>query len=393
MTQPRGRMLNVVVSKISAPYVIALDQATGAELWRTTVDHQIGADAVSSPVPYDGLLWVGVSGTAAEGDAGDRTAFQGSSVLLATDAAHGFQPGAVVAKTYTIPTDKWADGYAGGAQWGTIAIDGTTGFGYVGTGNPFNTDAEYPTTNAVLKLDLRWSSPTFASVVGSYKGDVEEFFPTTAATQPVCNEVRDVSGLFAAGLECVRLDLDFGVQPNIYTDAAGRRVVSAGQKSGVVHFFDASTMAPIDKVLLGVPSAVGGIVGSAAYDGTNLYGPHTIGGYLWSLDASTHATRWITPVADAVHWGPPVTHANGVLWTVDLKGFLDAYDAATGLPVHHLPMSVGSDTRENPTFSWGGVTVARTMVFASIGVGLTSAGLPSLPDGFVIAFAPAGPIA
>jgi len=152
------------VSKVSTPYVVALDAATGAELWRTTVDHQVGADAVSSPIPYDGMLWVGVSGTAAEGDAGDRTAFQGSSVLLATDTAHGYQPGDIIAKTYTIPPDQWAAGYAGGAQWGTIAIDRTTGFGYVGTGNPFNNDAEFATTNAVLKLDLRWGSAAFATV-------------------------------------------------------------------------------------------------------------------------------------------------------------------------------------------------------------------------------------
>jgi hypothetical protein len=82
-----------------------------------------------------------------------------------------------------------------------------------------------------------------------------------------------------------------------------------------------------------------------------------------------------------------------VLWTVDLKGFLDAYDPGTGAPLQHIPMAVGSDTRENPTFSWGGVTVARNAVFASIGVGLTSAGLPSMPNGFVIAFGNVGHVA
>jgi hypothetical protein len=56
----------------------------------------------------------------------------------------------------------------------------------------------------------------------------------------------------------------------------------------------------------------------------------------------------------------------------------------------HLPMQVGSDeaTTTNPPLSWGGVSVARHLVFASVGVGLTSAGLPSMPDGFVIAYAP-----
>ena len=71
------------VSRISSPYVVALDAATGVVLWQTTVDLQFGSDAVSSPIVHDGMVWVGVSGTAAEGSAEDRAAFQGSGVLLA----------------------------------------------------------------------------------------------------------------------------------------------------------------------------------------------------------------------------------------------------------------------------------------------------------------------
>jgi hypothetical protein len=149
-------------------------------------------------------------------------------------------------------------------------------------------------------------------------------------------------------------------------------------------------MKPIAKSVVGVPSQVGGIVGSAAYDGHTIYGPHTIGGYLWALGDRTHRLKWVAPTGDGIHWGPPVTLANHVLYTVDLTGFLDAYDARTGLLLMHLPMAVSTDTATvtNPTLSWGGVTVARHLVFASVGVGLTSAGLPSLPNGFVIAYAP-----
>ena len=387
-----GDLVYAFVSRIGSPYVVALDRTDGHEVWRRTVDNQPGSDAVSSPVPYDGMLWVGVSGTAAEGDEADRHAFQGSSVLLATDDTHGFAPGQIVRKIHTIPETDWDQGYAGGAQWGTISIDSASGFGYVGTGNPFNYDAEHDNTNAVLKLDLRWGSPTFGTIHGSYKGDVEEFFPG-ADGGPVCDEAESLSGVFAAGFECLNLDLDFGAAPTIYTDAAGTRIVAAGQKSGVVHFIDADTMQPVKKVPVGVPSAVGGIVGSTAYDGVNIYGPHTIGGYLWAIDAHTRDVRWVSPTADGVHWGPPVTHANGVLWTVDLKGFLDGYDARTGLLLQHLPMSVGTQTYEDPALSWGGVTVARRMVFASVGIGATSADLPSAPNGFVLAFRRLGSIA
>ena len=381
------------VSVLGAPEVVALDQHTGEVLWRRVVDRRAGADAVSSPVVYDGVLWVGVSGTAAEGDEADRTGFQGSSVLLATDTSRGKQPGEILAQAFSIPQDQWKDGYAGGAQWGTVAIDETTGYGYVPTGNPFNLDREHQNTNAILKLDLRRGSESFGTFVGSYKGDVEEFFPQLA-DDPACEEVEEVNGVFVAGLECLNLDLDFGATPNIYTDETGRRVVAAGQKSGVVHFIDAVDMTGVGKTLVGVPSAVGGIVGSAAYDGENIYGPHTVGGYLWSMNGSTHGVNWLSPTGDGVHWGPPVTHANGVLWTVDLKGFLLAYDAATGLLRNTVPLNVGTapdglpTVADRPTLTWGGVTVARHAVFASVGVGLTSAGLPSMPNGYVVAFGP-----
>jgi hypothetical protein len=352
------------------------------------------------------MVWVGVSGTAAETDEGARGPFQGSGLLLATrqltapnfEPAHApqangertYQAGEIIRKAFTIPPDLWAEGYAGGAQWGTISIDPETGYGYASTGNPFEYDSEHAHTNAVLKLDLDRSRPTFGQYVASYKGNVERFYPgATEGLNEICEQAEALPGFFAAGLECARLDLDFGTTPNIFTDRSGRKVIAAGQKSGVLHFIDADTMEEVGQTLLGVPSPVGGIVGSSAYDGTNLYGPHTIGGYLWSVNGTSHTPNWLSPTLDGVHWGPPVTHANRVLYTVDLKGFLGAYDAGTGVPILQLPMSVGSETRENPTFSWGGVTVAQNTVFASIGVGLSSANLPSMPNGFVIAYEPA----
>jgi polyvinyl alcohol dehydrogenase (cytochrome) len=390
-----GGVVYAHVSQVDGPTLVALDQATGAVLWETVVDNQIGSDAVSSPVVYDGMVWVGISGTAAEGDEADRLGFQGSSVLVAAEPLdvsvpdgepQHYEPGQIVRKIWTIPPPEWEAGYAGGSQWGTISIDPETGYGYEGTGNPFNYEAEHANTNAVLKLDLDRSRPTFGEIVGSYKGDVEEYFPDLADAVP-CEPFEPV---FAAGLECLNLDLDFGTTPNIYVDESGRKLVSAGQKSGVVHFFDAATMEPVAKVPLGAPSPVGGMVGSAAYDGAALYGPHTVGGYLWSVDANTRQTKWVTPTADGVHWGPPATVANGVVYTVDLKGFLDAYDAATGAPLLHLPMGATTGTGADPTFSWGAVTVARHRVYASVGLGLTSAGLPSMPNGFVIAYDPIG---
>lgn len=375
------------VSRIGSPYVAALDAQTGHVLWQTTVDTQQGSDAVSSPVVYDGMVWVGVSGTAAEGDESTRFDFRGSSVLLEA----GRSGGRLLAHTFTIPDADWqnGEGAAGGAIWSTLSVDETSGFGFVGTGNPFNYDQEHGHTNALLKIDMRRGSPTLGQIVGAYKGDVEEYFPALAENTS-CDE-SDPVGFFMAGFECGRLDLDFGASPNIFTDRLGRRTIGIGQKSGVYHAVDPATMQARWKQVMGAPSAVGGIVGSAAFDGTALYVPHSIAGYIASLDRDAGTPKWVSPVGDAVHWGNPVTSANGVVYTVDLKGFLDAYDAGTGAPLLHRPIGVGANTGASPTFTWGGVTVARNRVYASVGVGLTSASpdVPAMPNGFVVSFRPA----
>ncbi len=385
------------VSKISQPYVVALDQHTGEILWEKTVDHQIGSDAVSSPIVFDGLVWVGVSGTAAEGDDADRFNFQGNFVLLDADS------GEILTKTYTIPDELWPDGYAGGAIWGTVAIDPETAYGYAPTGNPFEYDSEHEHTNAILKLDLarardaegRWTpsaeeitNPSFGQIVDSYKGDVEEYFPELEAINEGCEEFEELESVFAFGFECGNLDLDFGATPTIFFDDAGRKLVGAGQKSGVYHAFDAETMEPVYKTLLGIPGPFGGIVGSPAYDGRNIYGPHTVGGYLWSIEKNQGDLRWVAPVPDAVHWGNPVTEANGVIYTPDLRGFLNAFDAQTGAQLLAYPIPLGSQTNTDPALTWGGATVARNTVYVSVGVGLTSVGMGSMPNGFVVAFRP-----
>lgn len=403
------------VSVVGAPYVLALDQATGARLWQTPVDFQFGSDAVSSPIPYDGMIWVGVSGTNAEVNEPNRLGFEGSSVILAardgieaprfdpidaptSSGTRTYKAGQIIRKVYTIPVSEWADGHAGGAQWGTVAIDPDTGYGYVGTGNPFNYDAEYGTTNAVLKIDFDRSRTSFGQIVDSYKGDIEELVQEGAGVVP-CDQLEALA-LANSGIECARLDLDFGAVPNIVTDASGRKLVVVGQKSGGVHFIDADTMERVNLVRLGVPSAVGGMVGSAATDGHTVFGSHSLGGYLYGVTTEAEP-RWVSPVADGIHWGPPVSLAHGVIYIVDLKGFLDAYDAATGLPLLHRPMALPGvspggltgdpATLTNPMFSWGGTTIARHTVFASVGVGLSQVDQSlHMPNGFVIAYRPVG---
>lgn len=384
-----GGLVYGFVSRASAPYAIALDQATGALVWETQLDSQTGSDSYSSPVVFDGLVIAGVSGAAAETstDESERYAFQGAVVLL--DALTGD----VVKKTWVIhepAADGIGDGYAGAAVWSTPAVDVSTGFAYVGTGNPFQPQKEHPHANAVIKLDLRRDSLTFGEVVDSYKGDVDEFFP--AMSELPCGDVQgNPPPWYPQGVgACADIDLDFGAAPNIFTGADGRKLVGDGQKSGVYHAFDADTMDGEWKTQLGAPGMVGGIVGSATLVDGGIVGPVTQGGYLWSVAPVDGGLQWATPTADGLHYAHQTSSANGVVYSMDLKGFLGAWDAASGAPLLQAPVGPAQSAAGG---LGGGVAVARNSVYATAngvlsafrvggaGGGGGGGGLPSPPPG------------
>ena len=372
------------VARVGSPFVTALDQKTGRVLWKTTLDKQPGSDVYSSPVIVDGVLMEGVSGGSAElGDEADRYAFQGSLSFIETGRSprSTMRPGTVLRKTWTIqpPSTKPTNDYAGGAIWSTPAVDVATKSAYVGAGNPFRPQAEHKHTNAVLKYDIDRASPRFGQVVASYKGTIDEYVPEFSSLP--CSDIPgNPAPYYPQGIgQCGDLDMDFGASPNLFTLPDGRKVVGTGQKSGIYHVADAKTMKPVWTQVVGPPSAVGGIVGSTATAGGQVFGPITIGGYLWSVGQAAGAHKWFAPIGDGAHWGNPVSTANGIVYTVDFRGFLNAYDAATGVSLLHRSLNIGGPMA--PTLSWGGVSIARGTVYAAVG-------MTGLPDGQVVALRP-----
>lgn len=358
------------------PYVVALDQATGALVWATPpIDSQPGADVYGSPIVFDHTLMLGVSGGSAElGDEADRYAFQGNMNFLNADT------GRVVKKTYTIhPPKQPEDDFAGAGIWSTPAIDTEDKVAFSGTANPFRPQAEHANANSVVKFDLDRKSKTFGEIIGHYKGLVDEYFP--GFSQFPCYDIPgNPPPYYPQGIgQCGDIDLDFGSSPNLFKDKDGRKLVGAGQKSGVYHVFDAKTMKPVWTQIVGPAGSLGGIVGSTAVENGKVFGPITIPGYVWSLDLASGSHSWVGPIADGAHWGPPVAVANGVVYSVDFSGFLDMFDAKTGVLLAKRPLQLGGG---GPlSISWGGVSIARNTVFASVGV-------LGLADGFVAAFKP-----
>jgi polyvinyl alcohol dehydrogenase (cytochrome) len=362
------------------PYAIAFDQADGKVAWFTTpLDSQPGGDLYGSPVIFDGVLMHGISGGAAElGDEADRYAFQGSMTF--TDIGTG----KLLKKTWTIHAPKAPDdNFAGAGIWSTPAVDPEAKAAYAGTANPFKPQDEHKYANSILKYDLNKKSKTFGEIVGHYKGLVDEYVP--GFSQIPCYDIPgNPAPYYPQGIgACGDLDLDFGASPNLWKGPDGRKMVGAGQKSGVYHAADATTMKPEWTQIVGPPSAVGGIVGSTANDGGAVYGPVTVPGHLWSLTADSGAHRWFAPVGDGAHWGNPVSTANGVVYTLDLEGSLVAFDARNGALLSKRPLGVGG-TKSPQSLSWGGVAIARNTVYANTGIG-------SLAEGHIVALRPGAP--
>ena len=379
------------------PYVVALDERTGRQVWRTNgpIDTQAGSDLYGSPVVYDptprrprnrdAVVIQGVSGWSAEGqnslaDEGTRDAFEGSIVLL--DPLDGkllkkvwtIHPPASRCPASTCPQGT-NDQNAGATVWTTAAVDPQAGVAYMGTGNPFNPNVEDPHANAVLKLGVNRRDPgSFGRVLASGKGTVDTY--AAADGVPCVNPPTDLDA-------CGDQDLDFGASPNLFTDDHGRRIVGAGQKSGVYHAFDTATMRHVWQTTLGPPSLVGGIVGSSGIDGGSIVGPTSIGGTLWSVDRSSGALEWTTPIGDLVHYGNPVALANGVAYTTTAAGYLDGYDAATGAQLLHHSLSQSTQTGSDSVMAFSGTSVARNTVYAAVG-------MEGNPNGFIIAFRPGG---
>jgi polyvinyl alcohol dehydrogenase (cytochrome) len=362
------------------PYAIAFDQPTGKVAWFTPpLDTQPGSDLYGSPVIFDGVLMLGISGGAAElGDEADRYAFQGSMTFLDTGS------GKLLRKTWTIhPPKQPDDDFAGAGVWSTPAIDTEAKVAYAGTANPFKPQDEHPHSNAVVKYDVDRKSKTFGDIVGHYKGLVDEYIPGLSQL-PCYDFPNNHPPYYPQGIgSCGDIDLDFGASPNLWKGPDGRTMVGAGQKSGVYHAFDARTMEGEWTQIVGPPTAVGGIVGSTAHDGSSVYGPVTVPGYLWSISGDAGAYRWFAPVGDGAHWGNPVAVANGVVYTLDLTGSLAAYDARTGAMLNKRHLGIGG-THSAQSLSWGGVAIARNTIYANTGLG-------SLPEGHIVALRPGAP--
>jgi len=314
----------------------ALDAQTGTQLWKLKMDDHAMARITGAPSFANGRLYVPVSSTEEVPGGNEKypcCTFRGS--VVAIDVASGKQ----LWKTYMIPEEPKIVGQnkigtpiwkpAGAAIWTSPTIDLDKSRIYVATGNAYTSPAA-PTSDAVVALDLTSGKILWAQQVTPNDAYLVRCKPG------VGNCPEDMGP-----------DHDFGNSPILRTLPGGRRVLSLGQKSGMVF-----GMAPDDngKVLwqmrAGKGGELGGIEWGSAADERNIYvpvsdvllAPAEAGG-LFAFDLATGKQVWHTP-APALNCtsGPACTGAQsaaisvmpGVVFSGSVDGHLRAYSTTDG---------------------------------------------------------------
>jgi polyvinyl alcohol dehydrogenase (cytochrome) len=272
-----------------------VDASTGKLIWKIRVDDNSLARITGAPRLYNNRLYVPVA-SGEERAAGLSTVhpcctFRGSIVAVNADT------GKQIWKTYIIPeTPKLIGknpngvpryGPAGGGVWNTPTIDPKNHALYIGTGDSY-TEPAPPSTDGLMAINfdtgkVLWTvqdTENDAWLSGCGGGQ------SNANNSPNCPKELGP-------------DFDFGSSPILRTLPDGRRVIIAGQKSGMVWAHDVDKKGAVvwkaqmvDKLALGMITFGGAADDQRAYFGLR-------NGGVASVDLASGEKKWFTPEDDA----------------------------------------------------------------------------------------------
>src|SRR5579864_3437051 len=304
--------------------VYAIDASTGRLLWETRADDHGVAGITGAPALFEGRLYVPVASR--EEAAGISPTypcctFRGSVVALNADT------GRQVWKTYVIPetpkptrknsigTQLWAP--AGGGVWNTPTIDAKLHALYVGTGNTY-TEPAAERTDAILAMDLDTGKVLWA--MQDTPNDSWLACGTAWGKSENCPKEMGP-------------DYDFGSSPILRGLPNGRRILVAGQKSGMVWGHDPDRHgAVVWKTQLPEKLALGEITfGGAADDKYAYFGVSSAG--VAAIDLATGDKKWLAPIKAAgprLGIGAALSVIPGAVFGGGYDGILRGFSTANG---------------------------------------------------------------
>ncbi|HMG34830.1 MAG TPA: PQQ-binding-like beta-propeller repeat protein [Blastocatellia bacterium] len=306
-----------------AARLFALDAKTGAQIWKTKTDPHPMTIGTSSPIYYNGRLYIGVSSREEVVMAGNPKyeccTFRGG--VAAFDAKTGKE----VWHFYTVteePKEQGVDkqgrkifGPSGVGVWSTVSIHPAENRLYFTTGDAY-TKPESKLTDSIAALEL-----DTGKLVWSYQATQGDVWNMNCLQNPK---------------ECGP-DHDFGTIPITFKGPAGKMLVGAGQKSGWFYAVDPKDGKPVWKTEVGPGGFLGGIEFGASTDGERIYvgiSNHPKQGSVAALDGATGKILWQTMNPDnRSNFGPLTitgTGDNRLVFAGSSGNFIRAYDAKTG---------------------------------------------------------------
>ena len=370
----------------------ALDARTGKQLWKVDVDDHPLATITGTPKTLGNRLYV--STTALEELAGADPSYECCTFRGKMMALNRFN-GKLVWRAYTLdaaqPVRKNAIGVqlwgpSGASIWSSPALDPERNRMYVTTGDNYSDPASL-TSDAVVAFDLRTGEFLWAKQ-----------FTAGDAWNVGCEQTDDTNCPQARGP-----DLDFASSPILRILPDGRRVILAGQKSGVMHAIDPDRKGEILwQQRVGKGGLIGGIQWGSAADAKQVYvalsdiGVTTVpdsdigfdttldssvGGGMFAYDIETGERKWYIPppgCGDRKQCSPAqsaaVSAMPGVVFSGSIDGHLRGYATNSGEVMwdynadQEYESTNGVKTRGG-SFDGPGPTIVDGMVYVNSGYG------------------------
>jgi polyvinyl alcohol dehydrogenase (cytochrome) len=359
-----------------------LDANSGQLVWKRHVEDHKGVRTTGSPVLYEGRLYVPVSSfeeVLASNPKYECCTFRGSVVAL--DAASGTP----VWRAYSIGVPPRATqrnsvgtqlyGPSGAASYSPPTIDTRLHRLYFTTGNSYSAPAA-DTSDALLGVDLASGRVLWS-------------------TQPKPGDAFNVACLAPDKTNCPVPpgdDLDFASPAMLITTSQKKRLLVAGQKSGVVYAVDPDADGrKVWSTRVAAGGLLGGVMWGAAGDGDTIYVAisdsfaggklNPDAGGLVALRSSDGKPLWRIPA-------PPcgarklclpaqtaaVTLIPGVVFSGSRDGFLRAYSSISGRILWEFCTAREFETVNGVKAKGGTLDVSGAMVVD--GIVLTTSGYP-----------------
>jgi polyvinyl alcohol dehydrogenase (cytochrome) len=351
-------------------HVNALDAVSGKVLWATKVeDHPRGVLTGANKI-YNGVIYVPVSSLEEVSITAPGyvcCSFRGSVVAL--DVATGKQ----LWKTYTIsePAHTYRPGKpqmgpAGAAIWASPTIDPKRGVLYVTTGDSY-TDVDTNGADAVVAMDLKtgaikWNAQMTEKdnfVVGCPRtGPVPGNCPTPLGpdvdfgSAPILIKMKNGKDMLVAGQKSSEV---YGIDPDTKGNVVWKIKLGRGGASGGVEWGMAADQ---DKVYVALADAGAG--GNPSLNALDV----ATGKVVWKVPAPVVPCQ--PPRRCIQSQSAPVTALPGVVLSGAMDGHMRAYDAKTGAIVWDFDTAAEAyDTVNGIKGAKGGTLDATGPTFAN----------------------------